>query len=275
MYGLADRLIAESFGVSDVLLDLAVGNELGDRGVDGGQQALRVALLHGNAVGEGFAEAHVRHDEVAVGLGILLRNGAVNNNGVHLVVHKLVDKVVHARETHEIRAGHIAGDEIGLGRAGLRADALAGEGLNAGVLAGLVGLDEDHRRQVGVVGIGEIGGLETLLGDLDGGEDDVGVTLLQAGHETVKVHVHDLELLAHIRGDRLGNGDVDTDVLLLVLVVQNDELIRGIVGGGRHDESFAFGRSAAAGSETQHHEQSQNDCCYLFHFFSFLSIQRE
>lgn len=217
----------------------------------------------------------VRHNEIAVGLGILLRNGAVNNNGVHLVVHELVDKVVHARETHEIRAGHIAGDEIGLGRAGLRADALAGEGLNAGVLAGLVGLDEDHRRQIGVVGIGEIGGLETLLGDLDGGEDDIGVALLQAGHETVKVHVHDLELLAHIRGDRLGNGDVDTDVLLLVLVVQNDELVRGIVGGGRHDESFAFGRSAAAGSEAQHHEQSQNDCCYLFHFFSFLSIQRE
>ena len=46
---------------------------------------------------------------------------------------------------------------------------------------GGVSLDKDHGRQVGVVGIGEVSGLETLGRDLDGCHDDIKIALGKGG----------------------------------------------------------------------------------------------
>lgn len=137
---------------------------------------------------------------------ILVGDAAVDDHGVDLIVHELVDEIGHELEGDKVRAGHIIGDDVGLGRAGLGADGLAvkvGEGL---VLVRVLLLDEDHRRIVGVVGVGEIGGFLALVGRFHRGNDDVEIALLEGGQQVVKGHVLGLEGLAGVVGDVLRDG---------------------------------------------------------------------
>lgn len=159
--------------------------------------------------------------------------------GIDLAVDKLVDKVSHEGEGDEVRAFHLVGDDGFLGGGGLCADALAGEVGEGVVLIGGVSLDKDHGRQVGVVGIGEVSGLETLGRDLDGCHDDIKIALGKGGEQVVEAHVLDLKLHAQLIGDVLAGGNVDTGVLHRAAVIGIHEFVRGVVSGGAEHQRAA------------------------------------
>ena len=219
--------------------------------------------------------------QIGVGLGILLGDSAIDDDRVDLAVDKLVDEVSHKGEGDEVRAFHLVGDDGFLGGGGLCANALAGEVGEGVVLIGGVSFDKDHGRQVGVVGIGEVGGLETLGRDLDGCHDDIKIALGKGGEQVVEAHVLDLNLHAQLIGDVLTGGNVDTGVLHRAAAIGIHEFVRGVVSGGAEHQRAAgllgvvvgvgiIGVVAvvgliAAGDQRKAHHQSQHQCSKLFH----------
>ena len=234
-------LAAQLIGSGDELFHLVLGSHLGDGLVDAGQQALGVALGNSDAVGLRFTElgGSGSDDQIGVGLCILLSDSAVDDDRVDLAVDKLVDEVSHKGEGDEVRAFHLVGDDGFLGGGGLCADALAGEVGEGVVLIGGISLDKDHGRQVGVVGIGEVSGLETLGRDLDGCHDDIKIALGKGGEQVVEAHVLDLKLLAQLIGDVLAGRNVDTGVLHRAAVIGIHEFVRGVVSGGAEHQRAA------------------------------------
>lgn len=86
---------AQGIGQRDELFDLVLGIDLGNGFVDAGEQALRVALLNGDAVGFRRAKLAGRlgDDEIVVLGDILVGDAAVDDHGVDLIIHELVDEV--------------------------------------------------------------------------------------------------------------------------------------------------------------------------------------
>ena len=113
-----------------------------------------------------------------------------------------------------------------------------------------------------------------------GRHDDVIVALGERGEQIVKAHVLDLQLHAHLVGNVLRGGNVDTGKLHLAAVIGIHELERGIVGRGAEHQRAAgllgvvgvgvIGGAAvvglaAAGNQRKAHHQSQHQCGKLFH----------
>ena len=81
----------QSVSIGDEGLDLVLRGHLGQRGVDAVQQALGVALGHGNAVrlGGGQLGGGAADDQVGVGVSVLLGHAAVHQ-WTHIGAHAMV-----------------------------------------------------------------------------------------------------------------------------------------------------------------------------------------
>ena len=207
--------------------------------------------------------------QVGIGLLVLEGNAAVKNSGVDLIVDELVDYIVDVLERDKVRAGHTVGDDGFLGGGSLRRDALAVEVSEGLVLVGVLSLDKDHCGVVGVVGVGEVSGVETLFGRLHRGHDHVVVALLERSKQVVKGHVLDLEGLAHALGNVLRGKNVDAAVGHATALIGVHELKRSIVGGGAEDKLVAVSSlGGAACAQCENHRKCEYHSNKLFHIFS-------
>lgn len=153
----------QSVSIGDEGLDLVLRGHLGQRGVDTVQQALGVALGHGNAVrlGGGQLGGGAADDQVGVGVSVLLGHAAVHQNGVHLVIHQLVHQIQHGFQRDGVDALNVV-DHVQLGGGGLCAHGLAVEVGQRLVLVSLVGLHQNGGRGIAVIAGGEVGVLQTV-----------------------------------------------------------------------------------------------------------------
>ena len=240
---------------------------------------------HSHAVGGGLTQlaGGTGNDQIGVGFGILLGHAAVHHDGIHLVVGQVIDQIQHGLERHGVGTGHGVGDDIQFGGGSLCAHGLAGEIGQRLELVSLVSLHQNGRGDIVIVGVGEIGVLQTVGGGLHGGQHHVEVALAQRGQQVLEGHVLHLKGKTHVVGNVLSHGHVDAGVGQFALVIGIHEFEGGVVGTGPQDQSgflvvaivvaivVAVGVLAAAGGQRQDHGGGHQKGQYFFHL-SYLTL---